>query len=45
MRGVSNVAQAFAARAQRSGAAGIMLNVVIVRGARAAVIGAAVWLA
>ncbi|RVD48891.1 mechanosensitive ion channel family protein, partial [Mesorhizobium sp. M8A.F.Ca.ET.023.02.2.1] len=40
------VAQAFASRAQRSGALGIMLNVLIVRGARAAMIGAAVaWLA
>nr|WP_246686047.1 mechanosensitive ion channel family protein [Mesorhizobium sp. M8A.F.Ca.ET.182.01.1.1] len=46
VRGVGNVAQAFASRAQRSGALGIMLNVLIVRGARAAMIGAAVaWLA
>ncbi|MDX8451612.1 mechanosensitive ion channel family protein [Mesorhizobium sp. VK9D] len=46
VRGVGNVAQAFAGRAQRSGALGVMLNVLIVRGARAAVIGAAVaWLA
>lgn len=46
VRGVGNVAQALAGRAQRSGALAIMLNVLIVRGARAAVIGAAVaWLA
>ncbi|AZO75851.1 MAG: mechanosensitive ion channel [Mesorhizobium sp.] len=46
VRGVGNVAQAIAGRAERSGALGIMLNVLIVRGARAAVIGAAVaWLA
>lgn len=46
VRGVGNVAQAIAGRAQRSGALGTMLNVIIVRGARAAVIGAAVaWLA
>jgi small-conductance mechanosensitive channel len=46
VRGVGNVAQAFASGAQRSGALGTMLNVLIVRGARAAVIGAAVaWLA
>ncbi|TIV67656.1 MAG: mechanosensitive ion channel family protein [Mesorhizobium sp.] len=46
VRGFGNVAQAFAGGAQRSGALGIMLNVLIVRGARAAVIGAAVaWLA
>ncbi|RWC52744.1 MAG: mechanosensitive ion channel family protein [Mesorhizobium sp.] len=46
VRGVGNVAQAFAGRAQRSDVLGVMLNVLIVRGARAAVIGAAVaWLA
>ncbi|RWB71607.1 MAG: mechanosensitive ion channel family protein [Mesorhizobium sp.] len=46
VRGVGNVAKAFAGRAQRSGALGIVADVLIVRGARAAVIGAAVaWLA
>ncbi|PBC18650.1 mechanosensitive ion channel protein MscS [Mesorhizobium sp. WSM4311] len=46
VRGVGSVAQAFVGRAQRSGALGIVGNVLIVRGARAAVIGAAVaWLA
>jgi small-conductance mechanosensitive channel len=47
VRGVGNVAQAFAGRAQRSGGAlGVMLNVFIVRGARAVVIATAVaWLA
>lgn len=46
VRGVGDVAQAFAGKAQRGGAVGVMLNVLIVRGARAVVIGAAVaWLA
>ena len=46
VRGVGNVAQAFAGRAQRSGALGVVMNVLIVRGARAVVIAAAVaWLA
>jgi moderate conductance mechanosensitive channel len=46
VRGVGSVAQAFAVRAQREGAIGVMLNVLVVRGARAVVIGAAVaWLA
>ncbi|WP_164827406.1 mechanosensitive ion channel family protein [Sinorhizobium meliloti] len=46
VRGVGDVAQALATRAQRTGPPGIVLSVVIVRGARAAVIAAAVaWLA
>ena len=46
VRGVGNVAQAFAGREQRSGALGVMLNVLIVRGARAVAIAIAVaWLA
>ena len=46
VRGVGHIAQAFADRGKRSGAFGVMLNVLIVRGARALVIGAAVaWLA
>jgi moderate conductance mechanosensitive channel len=46
VRAVGTVAQAFASRSTRSGAMGVMLNVLIVRGARALVIGAAVaWLA
>jgi small-conductance mechanosensitive channel len=46
VRGVGNVAQKFADRAQRGGAAGVILSVLIVRGARAVVIGLAVaWLA
>lgn len=46
LRGVGAAAQAFAGRSKRSGAMGVVLNVLIVRGARAAVIAAAVaWLA
>ncbi|TKB99715.1 MAG: mechanosensitive ion channel [Mesorhizobium sp.] len=46
LRGVSAAAEAFAGRSKRSGAMGVVLNVLIVRGARAAVIAAAVaWLA
>jgi small-conductance mechanosensitive channel len=46
LRGVGAAAQAFAGRSKRSGAMGVALNVLIVRGARAAVIAAAVaWLA
>ncbi|CAN7750650.1 MULTISPECIES: mechanosensitive ion channel family protein [unclassified Ensifer] len=46
VRGVGDVAQAFANRITRTGAVGVMLNVLIVRGARAVVIAAAVaWLA
>ncbi|PAP95702.1 mechanosensitive ion channel family protein [Mesorhizobium wenxiniae] len=46
LRGVGAAAQAFAGRSKRSGAIGVVLNVLIVRGARAAVIAAAVaWLA
>ncbi|MBW0368097.1 mechanosensitive ion channel family protein [Ensifer adhaerens] len=46
IRSVGNLAQALASRAQLSGAFGVLLNVVIVRGARALVIAAAVaWLA
>jgi small-conductance mechanosensitive channel len=46
VRGVGNVAQFFAGREQRSGALAVMLNVLIVRGARAVVIAIAVaWLA
>ncbi|SDZ56493.1 hypothetical protein SAMN04244576_06489 [Sinorhizobium meliloti] len=46
VRGVGDVAQALATRAQRTGPPGIVLSVVIVRAARAAVIAAAVaWLA
>ncbi|WP_430699054.1 mechanosensitive ion channel family protein [Mesorhizobium dulcispinae] len=46
VRGVGNIAKSFAGRAQRSSAFGVMLNVLIDRGARAVVIGAAVaWLA
>jgi small-conductance mechanosensitive channel len=46
VRGVGHIAQAFADRAKRSGAFGVMLNVLITRGARALVIAAAVaWLA
>lgn len=46
IRRVGNLAQALASRAQLSGAFGVLLNVVIVRGARALVIAAAVgWLA
>ncbi|WP_192924535.1 mechanosensitive ion channel family protein [Sinorhizobium meliloti] len=46
VRGVGDVAQALATRAQRTGPPGIVLSVVVVRGARAAVIAAAVaWLA
>src|SRR5688572_21408917 len=42
----ASVAQTFAAKDQRSGALGIMLNVLIVRGARAVAIALAVaWLA
>ncbi|ESZ12446.1 mechanosensitive ion channel family protein [Mesorhizobium sp. L48C026A00] len=46
LRGVGAAAQAFAGRSKRSGAMGVVFNVLIVRGARAAVIAAAVaWLA
>ena len=46
VRGVGNVAQALAGGARRSGALGVVMNVLIVRGARAAVIAVAVaWLA
>ena len=46
VRGVGRLAQIWAARAKRTGAFGVMLNVLIVRGARAVVIAAAVaWLA
>jgi moderate conductance mechanosensitive channel len=46
VRGVGDVAQAFAGRKPRSGALGVMLNVLIVRGARAVAIAIAVaWLA
>jgi small-conductance mechanosensitive channel len=46
VRGVGNVAQAFAGRMKRPGAFGVALNVLIVRGARALVIaGAVAWLA
>ncbi len=46
VRCVGDVAQAFANRAQRTGALGVMLNALIVRGARALVIaGAVAWLA
>ena len=46
VRGVGDVAQVLAGRRDRSGAVGVMLNVVVVRGARAVVIAAAVaWLA
>ncbi|TIL79111.1 MAG: mechanosensitive ion channel family protein, partial [Mesorhizobium sp.] len=46
LRGVGAAAQAFAGRSKRSGAIGVVLNVLIVRGARAAVLAAAVaWLA
>ncbi|TKD40750.1 MAG: mechanosensitive ion channel family protein [Mesorhizobium sp.] len=46
LRGVGAAAQVFAGRSKRSGAMGVVLNVLIVRGARAAVIAAAVaWLA
>jgi moderate conductance mechanosensitive channel len=46
VRGVGGIAQNFADKAKRSGAAGVILNVLIVRGARAVVIALAVaWLA
>ncbi|WP_104667019.1 mechanosensitive ion channel family protein [Ensifer adhaerens] len=46
IRSVGRLAQALASRAQLRGALGVLLNVVIVRGARALVIAAAVaWLA
>ena len=46
VRGVGDVAQVLAGRRGRSGAIGVMLNVLVVRGARAVVIAAAVaWLA
>lgn len=46
VRGVGGIAQTFADKAKRSGAAGVVLNVLIVRGARAVVIALAVaWLA
>jgi moderate conductance mechanosensitive channel len=46
VRGVGDVAQKFADRARRGGAAGVILNVLVVRGARALVIALAVaWLA
>lgn len=46
LRGVGAAAEALAGRSKRSGAMGVVLNVLIVRGARAAVIAAAVaWLA
>jgi small-conductance mechanosensitive channel len=46
VRGVGAAAQAFAGRSKRSGAMGVIANVLIVRGARALVIAAAVaWLA
>src|SRR5262249_50875679 len=46
VRGVGNAAQAFAGRNRRSGAAGVILSVLIVRGARAVVFALAVaWLA
>jgi small-conductance mechanosensitive channel len=46
VRGVGNLAQVWASRARRTGALGVMLDMLIVRGARAIVIGAAVaWLA
>ncbi|WP_353646171.1 mechanosensitive ion channel family protein [Mesorhizobium sp. WSM2239] len=46
VRGVGDAARAFAGRSKRSGAMGVVLNVLIVRGARAVVIAAAVaWLA
>jgi moderate conductance mechanosensitive channel len=46
VRGVGAAAQAFAGRSKRGGAMGVIANVLIVRGARALVIAAAVaWLA
>ncbi|WP_119274515.1 mechanosensitive ion channel family protein [Taklimakanibacter deserti] len=46
VRGVGNIAQIFADRAQRNDTFGVMMKVLIVRGARAVVIGLAVaWLA
>ncbi|AZO01601.1 mechanosensitive ion channel family protein [Mesorhizobium sp. M9A.F.Ca.ET.002.03.1.2] len=46
VRGVGDAAHAFAGRTKRSGAMGVVLDVLIVRGARAVVIAAAVaWLA